>query len=333
MTAFIGRREFITVLGGAAATTARPIAALAQQPTKVARIGFVGATTAADTLPKRVGAFRAGLRELGYQEGRDIVIELRWANERYERMPALFNELVRRNVDLIVTHGTPGILAAKQATATIPIVMATSGDAEASGLVESLARPGGNVTGLTFFNPELAAKRFELLKEILPGLTEVGLLLNPANPINEQIVPAIKLTAQALRLEVHPFGVRGPAEFEGAFAAMAARRVGAVVVIDDATLIANAPAVARLALQQRLPSSGWPDYAVAGGLIAYGVNFPDLFRRAATFVDKILKGAKPADLPVERATKFETIVNLKIAKALGLDVPTAILLRADEVIE
>jgi putative ABC transport system substrate-binding protein len=143
----------------------------------------------------------------------------------------------------------------------------------------------------------------------------------------------IKLTAQALGLEVHPFGVRSPAEFEGAFAAMAAKRVGAVVVIDDATLIANAPAVARLALQQRLPSSGWPDYAVAGGVLGYGVKFPDLFRRAATFVDKILKGAKPADLPVERATKFETIVNLKTAKALGLDVPTATLLRADEVIE
>jgi putative ABC transport system substrate-binding protein len=217
--------------------------------------------------------------------------------------------------------------------ATIPIVIAASGDAEASGLVASLARPGGNVTGLTFFNPELAAKRFELLKEILPGLTEVGLLLNPANPINEPIVPTIKRTAQALSLEVHPFGVRGPAEFEGAFAAMAATRVGALVVIDDATLIANAPAVARLALQQRLPSSGWPDYAVAGGLIAYGIEFPDLFRRAATFVDKILKGAKPTDLPVERATKFETILNLKTAKALGLEVPTAILVRADEVIE
>lgn len=320
----------MTLLGGAA--TAWPLAARAQQSTKFARIGFVGANTA-DSAPQRVEAFRAGLRELGYQEGRDIVIEFGWADGRYERLPALFNQFVRRGVDVIVTHGTPGILAAKQATATVPIVMATSGDAEASGLVASLARPSGNVTGLTFFNPELAAKRFELLKEILPGLTEVGLLLNPANPINEPIVPAIKLTAQALRLEVHPFGVHGPAEFEGAFVAMAAKRVGAVVVIDDATLIANAAVLARLALQQRLPSSGWPDYAVAGGLIAYGVSFPELFRRAATFVDKILKGAKPSDLPVERATKFETIVNLRVAKALGLDVPTAILLRADEVIE
>jgi putative tryptophan/tyrosine transport system substrate-binding protein len=324
------RRDFVALFGSAA--VAWPLAARAQQPTKIARIGFVGAS-AADSVPERAEAFRAGLRELGYQEGRDIVIEFRWADGRYDRLPALFSELVGRGVDVIVTHGTPGVLAAKQATATIPIVMATSGDAEATGLVASLARPGGNVTGLTFFNPELAAKRFELLKEILPGLTEVGLLLNPANPINEPIVPAIRLTAQALRLELHPFGVREPAEFEGAFVAMAAKRVGAVVVIDDATLISNASVVARLALQQRLPSSGWPDYAVKGGLIGYGVSFPDLFRRAATFVDKILKGARPSDLPVERATKFETIVNLRVAKALGLDVPTAILLRADEVIE
>ncbi len=212
------RRKVITLLGGAAAW---PLAARAQQTAKVARIGFLGANTA-DALPERYEAFRAGLRALGYQEGRDFVIEFRWAEGRYERLPALFNELIRRDVDVIVTHGTPGILAARQATATIPIVMAASGDAEASGLVASLARPGGNVTGLTFFNPELAAKRFELLKEILPGLTEVGLLLNPANPINEPIVPTIKLTAQALRLQVHPFDVRGPADFERAFAAMAA---------------------------------------------------------------------------------------------------------------
>jgi putative tryptophan/tyrosine transport system substrate-binding protein len=323
------RREFLGVIGMAATW---PLASRAQQGTKVFRIGFVGSTTA-DSLARRAGAFRAGLRELGYQEGRDIVIEFRWADGRYERLPSLFADLVGRNVDVIVTHGTPGILAAKQVTATIPIVMAASGDAEATGLVASLARPGGNVTGSTFFNPELAAKRFELLKEMLPGLSEVGLLLNPENPINEPIVPAIQQTARALGLEVHPFGVRGPAEFEGAFAAMAARGVGAVVVIDDGALIANAPVLARLALQQRLPSCGWPDYAVAGGLIAYGVDFPDLFRRAATFVDKILKGARPADLAVERATKFETILNLKTAKALGLDVPTAILLRADEVIE
>jgi putative tryptophan/tyrosine transport system substrate-binding protein len=323
------RREFITLLGGAAAW---PLAARGQQANRVFRIGYVGLLTA-DSLPKRLEAFRAGLRDLGYEEGRNIVIEYRWAEEHYERLPVLFGEMVRLNVDVIVTHGTPGVAAAKRATTTIPIVFAASGDAVASGLVSSLARPTENVTGLTFFNPELAAKRLELFKEIMPGLTDMGVLSNPANPFNEAIVPAMRLTAQALKLALHQFNARGPAEFEVAFAAMAVKRVGALVVLDDATLIASAPALAKLALQQRLPSSGWPDFAVAGGLMAYGVNFPDLYRRAATFVDKILKGAKPADLPVERSTRFETIINLKTANALGLTIPTTLLAIADEVIE
>jgi putative ABC transport system substrate-binding protein len=318
------RREFITLLGGA--TVAWPLAARAQQPSKVFRIGYVS-SLASNSLPKRLDAFRVGLRDLGYEEGRNIVIEYRWADEHYERLPTLFAEMVRLNVDVIVTHGTPGAFAAKQVTNTIPIVMAAVGDAEASGVVASLARPGGNVTGLTFFNPELAAKRLELLKETTPGLTDVGVLLNRVNPINEAIVPAMRHTAEPLKLKLHQFGVREP------FAEMAAKRVGALVIIDDATLIANAPALAQIALEQRLPSSGWPDYAVAGGLLSYGINFPDMFRRAATFVDKILKGAKPRDLPVERSTKFETIVNLKTAKALGIELPTSLLLRADEVIE
>ena len=287
----------------------------------------------ANSLPKRLDAFRAGLRDLGYEEGRNFVIEYRWAEEQYDRLPALFAEVVRLNVDVIVTHGTPGALAAKQATNTIPIVMAAIADAEASGVVASLTRPGGNVTGLTIFVPELAAKRLELLKETMPNLTDVGVLLNSVNPANEPILPAMRRTAEPLKLKLHQFGVREPAEFEAAFAEMAAKRVRAVAIIEDATLLANAPALAQIALQHRLPSSGWPDYAVAGGLLSYGINFPDMFRRAATFVDKILKGAKPNDLPVERATKFETIVNLKTAKALGLDVPTSLLLRADEVIE
>jgi putative ABC transport system substrate-binding protein len=323
------RREFITLLGGAAA--AWPLAARAQPAGKVFRVGFVDPTAGGS--PKFPEAFRAGLRALGYQEGRNIVIEYRPANEQYGQLPALFAEMVRLNVDVIVTYGTPGVLAAKQATTTIPIVIAASGDAEASGLVTSIARPGGNVTGLTFFNPELAAKRLELVKEVIPNLTDVGVLLNPSNPMNEPVIPAMKLTAQPLKLELHQFRVRGPAEFEGAFAGISAERVGALVVLDDAMLVAHATTVANLALQQRLPSGGWPDFAVAGGLMGYGVNFPDMFRRAATFVDKILKGAKPSDLPVERSTKFITIANIKTARALGLDVPTAILLRADEVIE
>jgi putative ABC transport system substrate-binding protein len=299
------RREFITLLGGAAA--AWPLAARAQSAGKVFRIGFVGLPTA-DSLPKRPEAFRAALRELGYQEGRNIVIDFRWADGHYDRLPGLFAEMVRLNVDVIVTHGTPGGLAAKRATTTIPIVFATAGDAVASGLVTSLARPGGNVTGSTYFIPELSAK-------------------------HEPVVPAMKQTAKSLKVELHQFGMSAPAELEGAFATMAARRIGALVAIDDATLIANTALIAKFALRHRLPASGWPDFAVSGGLLAYGINYLDMFRRAAAFVDKILKGAKPADIPVERATKFEMIVNLGTAKALNLDVPTSLLLRADEVIE
>ena len=325
------RREFITLLGGAA--VAWPLSAHAQQPSaKVFRIGYLGLTTA-ESLPKRPEAFRAGLRDLGYLEGRDFVIEYRWADNNYDRLPTLLADLVRLNVDVIVTHGTPGSLAAKKATTTIPVVFAVVGDALGSGIVSTLARPEANVTGSTYFNPELAAKRLELLKEVMPGLTNVGILLNLANPMNEPILPKMSQVAQSLRLELHQFDVRAPTEFEEAFAAMAAKRVSALVVIDDPVLLSNAPALAALALKQRLPSCGWPDFAIDGGLMAYGVDFLILFRRAATFVDKILKGAKPSDLPVERATKFETIFNLKTAKAIGLEIPYNLLARADQVIE
>jgi putative ABC transport system substrate-binding protein len=317
------------MLGGAAAW---PLAARAQQGSKPFRIGFLGPASA-NNLPQRVEAFRAGLHALGYREGRDFVIEFRWADGRYDRLPALVADLLDRKVDVIVTHGTPGVLAAKQATSSTPIVMAVVGDALGSGLVSSLARPGANVTGLTFFQPELIAKRLELLKEIIPDLRDVGALLNLANPMNDPILPQISQLAQSLKLEIHQFDVRGPADLGDAFATMRTKRVRGVVIFDDAMLLANAGPLARLALEQRLPSSGWPDFALEGGLIAFGVNFPDMFRRAATFVDKILKGARPGDLPVERATKFETIVNLKTAKAIGVELPTATLLRADKVIE
>jgi putative ABC transport system substrate-binding protein len=330
MAIHIRRRDFISALCGA--SLAWPLAAYAQQPGKAFRIGYVS-PLAANNLPQRLDAFRAGLRELGYQEDRNIVVEYRWADGQYERLPALFAEMVRLHVDVIVTHGTPATLAAKRATNTIPIVMAAIADAEASGVVASLARPGGNVTGLTIFIPELAAKRLELLKETLSGLTDIGGLLNPANPANEPIVPAMRLTAEQLKLKFHLFGVREPREFEAAFAEMAAKRIGALVVIDDAMLLANTRTLAQMALRQRLASSGWTDYALAGGLLSYGIDFPDMFRRAATFVDKILKGAKPSDLPVERASKFQTIVDLKTANALGIEVSTSLLLRADEVIE
>jgi putative tryptophan/tyrosine transport system substrate-binding protein len=321
------RREFIKAIAGSAA--AWPLAASAQQPTMPV-IGFLGSLSASDF---RVEALRAGLRDRGYVQGKNIAIEFRWAEGNYDRLPTLVADLVRLKVDVIVTHGTPGSLAAKQATTTIPIVLAAVADPLASGIVSNLARPGGNVTGLTFFNPEIAAKRLELLKEALPGLTDVGILLNSANPANDPTLSHMSSVAQHLKLELHQFDARAPTEFEAAFAAMVTRRVGAFVVVEDPMLISNAPAVAALALQQRLPSCAWPDFAVAGGLMAYGVNFPDMFRRAATLVDKILKGEKPGDLPIERATKFETIVNLKSANALGLSIPYNLLARADEVIE
>jgi putative tryptophan/tyrosine transport system substrate-binding protein len=323
------RREFITLLGGAAA--AWPLSARAQQGGKIFRIGFLGLPTA-ESLPERNEAFRAGLRDLGYQEGRDYVIEYRWANGHYDRLPALLAELIASKVDVIVAHGTPGALAAKRATATIPVVVAAVGDVLGSGIVSSLSRPGGNITGSTFFQPELAAKRLELLKEAMPDITKVGILLNLTNPMNVPVLPQMNEVAGSRKVVLRQFDARGPADFEGVVEAMAAS-VDAFVILDDATLIAGAPAVAKLALQRRLASIGFPDYATAGGLMAFGVDFADLFRHAASFVDKILKGTKPGDLPFERATKFETIVNLKTAKALGVDLPTSILLRADEVIE
>jgi putative tryptophan/tyrosine transport system substrate-binding protein len=238
------RREFITILGGAAAGW--PLSARAQLASaKVFKVGFLGLPSA-DSLPKRTEAFRAGLRDLGYQEGRDLVVEYRWADSNYQRLPALLAELINLNVDVIVTHGTPGITAAKAATSKIPIVIATVGDPVGSGLVASLARPGGNITGLSFFQPELAAKRLELLKETVPDLTDVGVLLNPANQMNEPVLPQVAQVAQSLKLELHRFDAREPGDLEGAFAAMTARRVRGLVVLDDAMLLGNARTVPRL---------------------------------------------------------------------------------------
>ena len=328
------RREFVAgLLGGSAGVGLWSRAGRAQSSAaKIPRIGFLG-VPAADSLPKRTEAFRAGLRDLGYHEGRDLIVEYRWANSEYDRLPALLAELIDLKVDVIVTHGTPAVMAAKQATSTIPIVFAVVGDAVATGLVASLAHPGGNVTGLTFFQPELNAKRLEMLKETVPDLMDVGILLNPGNPQNEPVLPQVARVAQSFGIKLHQFNAREPEEFEAAFADMEAKHIRAFVVFDDAMLIGNANAIAALALKHGMYSCGFLDYAQAGGLMAYGVDFPDLFRRAAAYVDKIIKGAKPADLPVEQATRFQTILNLATAKALGLTVPSTVLLRADEVIE
>ena len=252
---------------------------------------------------------------------------------KYDRLSDLVAELIRLNVDVIVTHGTPGTRTAKQATTTIPIVMAISGDAIATGIVTSLARPGANLTGSTFFLPELNAKRLELLKEACPHVARVAALSNPNNPVSQPIIPAMQAGATRLKLEIDVAKAQGPTEFEVAFAAMAKGRVDAVVVTEDGEFAASFGAIAALSAANKLASIGSPEYAQAGGLIGYGVNLLGLYRRAAYFVDRILKGAKPADLPIEQPTKFELVVNLKTAKALGLDVPATVLARADEVIE
>jgi putative tryptophan/tyrosine transport system substrate-binding protein len=325
------RRDLITLLGGAA--VAWPFAARAQQRAKVARIGYLGLVSAS-WHTARVTAFRAGLRDLGYVEGKDIVIEFRWAESQYDRLPALAAELVRLNVDVIVTHTVPGAFAAKKATSTIPIVITAIADLLDLGLVESLARPGGNLTGLSFFNAELIAKRLELLKEVAPSLAKAAVLLNSDNAAGRQLIlRALEPTAKALKVELLPFEARGPGDFEGAFATMVSQQVGAVVLHEDPMLNANSKAIVDIVARHRLPTCGFPEFVAAGGLLAYGIHFPDMDRRAAAFVDKILKGAKPADLPVERSTKFTTIVNLRTARAIGIDMPTSILLRADEVIE
>jgi putative ABC transport system substrate-binding protein len=324
------RRVFITLLGSAAA--AWPLAARAQQASKVPRMGFLGAISASGYV-SQVEALRAGLRELGYVEGKNIVIEFRWAEGKYDRLPELAAELASLKVDVLVTHGTPGTIAAKRATTTIPIVAAALGDPVATGIVTGLVQTAGNITGVAIFSPELSAKRLEVIKEAFPHLRRVAILLNPQNPLVVPILPAMELAAASLAVELQQFAVRGPNEFEAAFSSMANKRVEAVVVLDDGMLIANAGSIANMTSKHRLSSIGFTEFAQRGGLMAYGVNFLDMFRRAATLIDKIVKGANPADLPIEQATKFETIVNLKTAKTLGIDLPTSLLLRADRVIE
>jgi putative tryptophan/tyrosine transport system substrate-binding protein len=322
------RRDFVTLLGGAAVW---PVTARAQQKSKVPRIGFLGASSESGWAA-RVEGFRSGLRDLGYKDG-NVVIEYRWADDNYERLPVLAAELARSNVDVIVAHGTPGSLAAKRASATIPIVVANIGDPIAAGLVDSLARPGGNITGLSFFSPQLGAKRIELLKELMPQLSRVAVLLNGNNPTNGPVVHAMEVTARTFKMELHQFLVGGHSELKNAFERMQQESIAALAVDDDATLGANAGTIAALAITKRLISAGGGAFARAGGLIGYGTDTVANYHRAAVFVAKILKGAKPGDIPIEQVTKFELVLNLKAAKVLDLDLPPIMLVRADEVIE
>ena len=274
-----------------------------------------------------------GLRDLGYVEGTTIVIEYRWAEGKYERLRELVAELIRSNVDVIVTHGTPGALATKQATTAIPIVVTLLGDPVASGIIASLARPEGNITGQSFFNPELRSKRIELLKDVRPGLTRVAVILSADNPATKPEFQAMETTAQSLKVKLQPFRLRGPSEFVGAFEAMEQANLEAIEIGDDPVTNSHLGTIAALAIRGKLLSVGPMEFVQAGGLIGYGVDFAATYRHAAVYVDKILKGAKPGDLPIEQASKFKFSVNLKTASALGAKISPDVLSLADEVVE
>jgi len=327
------RRDVIALLGGAAAfSISWPLTARAQ-PGKVWRIGMLD-TTSAELNAPNLDAFRRGLRQLGYVEGQNLAIDYRSADGRLERIPQLAAELVRRNVDVIVTRGTPSALAAKHATATIPIVMAAIGEPVETGLVASLARPGGNVTGLSAFVTELVAKRVELLKEVLPRIARLVLLDNMSNASVPPQWEETKRAARALGIEPQLLDVRKPEELDRAFDAAVAQRADALSVGNDSVVIASRRRVAELAEKFRLPTIyATREFVDSGGLLSYAAHYPDLYRRAAAYVDKIFKGEKPADLPVEQPTKFEMVVSLKAAKAIGIEFPPLLLARADEVIE
>ena len=324
------RRDFITLLGGAAASW--PLTARAQQAGKLPTIGFLVAGTPTSH-GQWVAAFVQRLRELGWIEGRTITIEYRWAEGRSERFAEIAAELVRRKVDVIVTSATEAIVAAKQATSVIPIVFAAAGDPVGTGLVASLARPGGNVTGLSIQQTDVAAKRLELLREVVPGLQRLAIWANAGSPSNVVEMAEVAATARTLGLEVATPEIRRAEDIAFVFEALKGR-AEALYVCADPLVTSNRTRINILAVGARLPTMhGTRDMVEAGGLMSYGPNFPNLFRRAADFVDRILRGAKPAEIPVEQPTKFDLVINLTTAKALGLDVPPALLARADEVIE
>ena len=310
-----------------------PLATEAQQAAKIARIGFLGTGAPAGTAP-RLEAFRQGLSDLGYVEGRTIAIEYRWAEGQVERLPNFAIELAGRKVDVIVAISTPDALAAKDATRTIPIVFVTAGDPVGSGLVASIARPGGNVTGLSLLAPEIVARQLQLLKEAVPKASRVAVLSNPANSYTALMVKETEAAARSLGVRVQLLGVQGADALDSAFSAVTKERPGALFVLFDPLLFTYRARIAEFANKNRLPAM-YPhrEYAETGGLMAYGADLRDNYRRAATYVDKILRGAKPADLPVEQPTKFELVINLKTAKALGLTIPPSLLARADEVIQ
>lgn len=323
------RRAFVGLVAGG--LVGRSLVADAQPSGKSARIGVLGPGSAASSV-SQLEALRAGLRDLGYAEGKTIAIEARWGEGNSRRLADLADELVQANVDVLVTQGTAATRGAKRSTTEIPIVMTAAVDAVAARLVSSMARPGGNITGTTIFSLETSAHRLEALRDAIPRITQVGILLNPENPEAEITRQATELAAQSLKLGAQGFDARRPDRLDAAFTAMARSRVDAVVVQQDPMFDANAGEIARLANRLRFASVGDREFAVAGGLVGHEMNVAEVWRRSAYFVDRILKGTRPADLPVERVRKFVVILNLKTAKALKLVISPVAVTRADEVI-
>ena len=326
------RRVFLASLAGGLIIA--PLVALAQQPGKVWRIGLLDLAPSSPATVARWKACRERLRELGYAEGQNVVFESRRADGQVSRLPGLAAELVNAKADIVVTASSEAARAAKQATSSIPVVTATAGDPVALGLVTSLARPGGNVTGVVSLITELAGKRLELLKQLIPRASRVAILRDPDNRASADTVRGAESVAKTLGLTVHSVDARGPGDFDAAFLAMKRGRADAMILGENTPYIAHRRRLADLAIQHRLPMmTAAKEYAQAGALVSYGTDYLELFRRAAVYVDRILKGARPADLPVEQPTKFELVINVKTAKALGLTIPQSVLGRADEVIQ
>jgi putative ABC transport system substrate-binding protein len=308
-------------------------AAQAQQTGNVYRIGFLGNSTAA-LEANLVGPFREGLRDLGYVEGRNVLIEYRWAEGKYDRFPALIGELLALKVAVIVTAGTPATLAVKKATTSVPLVMTAVGDPVGTGIVPSLSHPGGNITGLTAISTEMDAKRLELLREVVPSVSYIALLWNAGSPLQVLAEKQVQAAAEVLRMRVLSLGVKTEEEIKGALAVMARERPDALLVLADRLLLHHRVLIMDFATRHRLPGvHAYRELVEAGGLMSFGPSYADMHKRAAYFVDRILKGAKPGDLPVERPRTFELVINLKVAKALGLTIPQSVLLRGTEIIQ
>ena len=326
------RRELVIALGASLLIAAR--GPYAQQARKMPQIGYVGNSTLA-LEAALVEGFRQGLRERGYIEGKNIFIHYRWAEGKTDALPTLISELLALKVDVLVTSGTAAAVAAKKATMTTPVVLASAGDAVGTGLVASLAHPGGNITGISNLYTTLEGKRIEILRDLLPQIRRIAFLMSPANPLTPLILKSARTAAEPLQVSVEPYDVRAEAEFDGVFAAIAKARPDAMAVQGDRVLMLfNRARIVQFAAKSRLPTMyGMPEFVAEGGLVYYGPDTVDMFRSAAIYVDKILSGAKPADLPLEQPTKFEFVINLNSAKALGLTIPQSLLLRADKVIQ